>query len=340
MKSRAKPVRTDVLRLRLQRVIKENRMYRTIYHNQMALFSPKGRNGEPLEDGLPESLRIHEKDEKQKKRINRLQKQYQDTLELLEGMTEEKRRLEFEQDRLRQQLASHGITPVILTNYEYLIALQTDELRILRKYCGKKQLILLDHQFCVFLMEHLCIPSALHLFLFRKYNLFIHPSVLKPIGRIQSPKSRSILSESPTNPRMLEMKQFQYPESCNNECLLVTDTAFPDIVGSVSFVEFWESLMLGYSNKQRLFRLMTENDEIAYETVKQMVCDFLRTHHQAISSIHDVEETDFLCEEELCCHCCIYITTVAAAILFDLTGLTSTKIRRSQILSSNLVGES
>lgn len=104
MKSRAKPVRTDVLRLRLQRVIKENRMYRTIYHNQMALFSPKGRNGEPLEDGLPESLRIHEKDEKQKKRINRLQKQYQDTLELLEGMTEEKRRLEFEQDRLRQQL--------------------------------------------------------------------------------------------------------------------------------------------------------------------------------------------------------------------------------------------
>jgi len=139
---------------------------------------------------------------------------------------------------------------------------------------------------------------------------------------------------------MLEMKQFQYPESCNNECLLVTDTAFPDIVGSVSFVEFWESLMLGYSNKQRLFRLMTENDEIAYETVKQMVCDFLRTHHQAISSIHDVEETDFLCEEELCCHCCIYITTVAAAILFDLTGLTSTKIRRSQILSSNLVGES
>lgn len=170
----------------------------------MALFSPKGRNGEPLEDGLPESLRIHEKDEKQKKRINRLQKQYQDTLELLEGMTEEKRRLEFEQDRLRQQLASHGITPVILTNYEYLIALQTDELRILRKYCGKKQLIMLDHQFCVFLMEHLCIPSALHLFLFRKYNLFIHPSVLKPIGRIQSPKSRSILSESPTNPECLK----------------------------------------------------------------------------------------------------------------------------------------
>lgn len=339
IKCRAKPVRTDVLRLRLQRVIKENRMYRTIYHNQIALFPPKGRNGEPMEEGLPESLRFQEKDEKLKKRGHKLQKQYQDAMKILEGVREKNRRLLFEQDRFRQQLSKHGVSPAILTNYEYLDSLQMDELVSINKYCGERQLLMLNNQFCTFLKEQLCIPSALHPFLFRKYDLFIHPSASKSIRRIQSQKTRFFLSESPTNPRMLETIQFQYSELCNNECLLVADKAIPEVVGSASFVEFWKGLMLGYSDKQRLFRLMTEKDTIEYETVKQMVCDFLRTHHRAIESIHEVEETDFLCEEGLCCHCCIYITTVAAAILFDLTGLTSTMIRRSQIMSSNLVRE-
>lgn len=117
----------------------------------------------------------------------------------------------------------------------------------------------------------------------------------------------------------------------------LSDTWTTEVVEKQSFLEFWRGCLLGYSDRQRLYQILCEEESVKYESLKQLVCDFLFLHQEAVQAIHDTEESDAVRMDRLCHHCCVYVTTVAAAILFDLNGFSNTAINRRDLLSSNLV---
>ena len=92
---------------------------------------------------------------------------------------------------------------------------------------------------------------------------------------------------------------------------------------------------MGYDERERLFQSLCDGDEISYFSIKQMVCDFLYWNQEVRSAIHGNENQNAE-ELSICCHYCIYITTVSVAVLFNLTGLTSLSISKRDVLHSNL----
>ena len=75
-----------------------------------------------------------------------------------------------------------------------------------------------------------------------------------------------------------------------------------------------------------------------YRDLKQMVCDFLYWSESAYDNIHESQATKVPDRTRLCVHACLYITTVAIAILYELNGLTSLLVQRRDMRNSNLVG--
>ena len=136
---------------------------------------------------------------------------------------------------------------------------------------------------------------------------------------------------------------FHYPEPCCNETLLVPPwqlgaSCTTTSIEASSFTAFWKETMLGRDGKERLFATLARDGCVHYRDLKQMVCDFLYWSESAYDNIHESQATKVPDRTRLCVHACLYITTVAIAILYELNGLTSLLVQRRDMRNSNLVG--
>lgn len=136
---------------------------------------------------------------------------------------------------------------------------------------------------------------------------------------------------------------FHYPEPCCNETLLVPPwqlgaSCTTTSIEKSSFTAFWKETMLGRDGKERLFATLARDGCVHYQDLKQMVCDFLYWSESAYDNIHESQATKVPDRTRLCVHACLYITTVAIAILYELNGLTSLLVQRRDMRNSNLVG--
>lgn len=396
-----KPIELEVLRVRLQRVIKENQVYRSLYRNHMALLPDS--DARPTES-LPESLRRREEAETEALRrkeesgaeewqlqLHHLQEQLQEREESLSVSRERVRYLQYAVNRLREAMSAHSIQPPILTEYDYYRLLQRRELDGLRGLFGERLLVTVDDECLSSFCDQVDLPLSLLPSLLR--NFF---SLAYPLGSSRE-RERSVCEkrwvlESPSNPVKAQSQPvFAYLDgSCSvcedgngsvyadETCSVYADetySVYADETCSVNEVfsscvdslptvlqldvleDWWNSFLRGYSPKRRLYRLVGDGGVVTYVHLKRMVCDYLLTHPKTVRRIHDMNQhgeenvstcalselgRDGLCWAEvpstLCCHCSVYVITVAAAILFDLTGYLSSTVHFRQLSESRLVG--
>ena len=90
--------------------------------------------------------------------------------------------------------------------------------------------------------------------------------------------------------------------------------------------------MIGIQLKERLFQLLHDGDYVSLVQLKQMVYDFIKWRPDVRKAINPKASKEVLCRE-----CCQYVSTVAIAILFDLTGLMSLYATSRDFQRSNLV---
>ena len=188
---RIKPVSNDVLRLRVQRVIRENQLYRQTYHNLVAMLPSKGSSTEVM--GKKESQKSTEK---LRKRIHRLQQRLNDSEKELETIHQQQQLLQFQQTLLRKQLTSNHLLPVICTQHAFLNSFQQHEVEDLKSLFGESATIHIDslnNKISIFLSTKLEIPTILHQSIFRRYLSFIDPNrVDRPKQEVNVKKSCSL----------------------------------------------------------------------------------------------------------------------------------------------------
>lgn len=392
-----------MLRLRLRRVVKENQIYRSIYHSQVALIPSSAvcLDLETANVGCDVAAEPpHSSVAKLRRRNHSLKKQLGQLAEENGQLREHNAQVRFMYAQLLREAAVHAIVPHIVMRDACLRCEQAGELlRIARFFRGSDstQCTSAKDAFSVFLSSELHVPPILHLSLLRQYQRYCRlccepsavvgvswegrqvaervggdlpcdsqpnrdkevcdnqPRIEEAMGddlyteeamgdelRTEEPSSNDhSLTETPINTP--SHTHFHYPEPCCNETLLVPPcqldaSCTTTTVEGSSFAAFWQETMLGRDGKERLFATLARDGCVHYRDLKQMVCDFLYWSESAYDNIHESQATKVPDRTRLCVHACLYITTVAIAILYELNGLTSLLVQRRDMHNSNLVG--
>lgn len=374
--------------------MKENQIYRSIYHSQVALI-PSSAVCLDLEtanvgcDVAAEPL--HSSIAKLRRRNHSLKKQLGQLAEENGQLREHNAQVRFMYAQLLREAAEHTIVPHIVMRDACLRCEQAGELlRIARFFRGSDstQCASAKDAFSVFLSSELHVPPILHLSLFRQYQryccLYHEPTAVEDVSwdgqRVAErvacdlPCGSQFLTEERMNDRQSRTEKavsdelrtekapsndhsrpetsrnnsshtthFHYPEPCCNETLLVPPwqlgaSCTTTSIEASSFTAFWKETMLGRDGKERLFATLARDGCVHYRDLKQMVCDFLYWSESAYDNIHESQATKVPDRTRLCVHACLYITTVAIAILYELNGLTSLLVQRRDMRNSNLVG--
>lgn len=374
--------------------MKENQIYRSIYHSQVALI-PSSAVCLDLEtanvgcDVAAEPL--HSSIAKLRRRNHSLKKQLGQLAEENGQLREHNAQVRFMYAQLLREAAEHTIVPHIVMRDACLRCEQAGELlRIARFFRGSDstQCASAKDAFSVFLSSELHVPPILHLSLFRQYQryccLYHEPTAVEGVSRdgqrvaervaCDLPCGSQFLTEERMNDRQSRTEKavsdelrtekapsndhsrpetsrnnsshtthFHYPEPCCNETLLVPPwqlgaSCTTTSIEASSFTAFWKETMLGRDGKERLFATLARDGCVHYRDLKQMVCDFLYWSESAYDNIHESQATKVPDRTRLCVHACLYITTVAIAILYELNGLTSLLVQRRDMHNSNLVG--
>ena len=271
-------------------------------------------------------------DKKWRKKIHRLQLQLQQTMEELSFYKKECQRLQFENRSLKKQLITYSTIPQIPLKYDYLFTIQQSQLQIIDTIFQHNQYLFCEDSkdlFSQILINKLEIPSILHLSILRKYYLHNHcePTFFFDPSSYKSKKDQG---------------SFQSKSSqCSNHLLFLPPSELERglnicVVEHQSFSDWWKLTFLGYDNKERLFQSLCMRDMVTFECIKQMICDFLYWNIDIQAAVHDAFLAPSSNEFIMCCHHCIYITTVATAILFNLTGLVSKYVGKREFMHSNL----
>ena len=298
--------------------------------------------------------------------MEKLKKQMKDAQDQLVDMKGTLQQLQFERDCMRRQLAKVGLLPPIISSFAYLTSTQFSELERIEEFFKKRDSIHLENasereEWGLFLRSTLGIPSSLH-------NSFVQKCVAyeriqtnatnfvadekrgleylsPPLRQRHTWRETSARLEQPHSViyRTRRSSSFFLNKVCCNT-LLRTGCQSPKTIKKTSMISFWKDRMLGRSEKQRLFTILVDGangangEGIKYITIKQIICDYLHDHPDSMQSIHQMEGLPYTeWNDQLCCHCCVYVTTVSAAILFDLTGLMSTFIRQRDVVFSDFV---
>ena len=394
--------------------MKENQIYRSIYHSQVALI-PSSAVCLDLEtanvgcDVAAEPL--HSSIAKLRRRNHSLKKQLGQLAEENDQLREHNAQVRFMYAQLLREAVEHAIVPHIVMRDACLRCEQAGELlRIARFFRGSDstQCASAKDAFSVFLSSELHVPPILHLSLFRQYQryccLYHEPTAVEDVSwdgqRVAErvacdlPCGSQFLTEERMNDRQSRTEEavsdelrtekavsdelrtekavsdelrtekapsndhsrpetsrnnsshtthFHYPEPCCNETLLVPPwqlgaSCTTTSIEASSFTAFWKETMLGRDGKERLFATLARDGCVHYRDLKQMVCDFLYWSESAYDNIHESQATKVPDRTRLCVHACLYITTVAIAILYELNGLTSLLVQRRDMHNSNLVG--
>ena len=295
--------------------------------------------------------------------MEKLKKQVKDVRDQLVNMKGTLQRLQFERNCMRRQLAEAGLLPPIISSFAYLTSTQLSELKHIEEFFQQRDSIHLENasereEWGLFLRSTLGIPSSLHNSLVRKCVAYERIQMTasnfvadeeremeyypRPSRQGHVWKETSSWLEQPRTViyRTRRSSSFFLNRVCCNT-LLKPSYLSPKTITKTLFISFWKDRMLGRSEKQRLFTLLadgTNGERIKYITIKQIICDYLHDHPDIIQSIHQLEGLPYTeWTDRLCCHCCVYVTTVSAAILFDLTGLMSTFIRQRDVVFSDFV---
>ena len=375
-------------------MVKENQIYRSIYHSQVALI-PSSAVCLDLEtanvgcDVAAEPL--HSSIAKLRRRNHSLKKQLGQLAEENGQLREHNAQVRFMYAQLLREAAGHAIVPHIVMRDACLRCEQAGELlRIARFFRGSDntQCASAKDAFSVFLSSELHVPPILHLSLFRQYQryccLYHEPTAVEDVSwdgqRVAErvacdlPCDSQVHTEERMNDRQSRTEEavgdelrtekapsndhsrpetsrnnsshtthFHYPEPCCNETLLVPPwqlgaSCTTTSIEASSFTAFWKETMLGRDGKERLFATLARDGCVHYRDLKQMVCDFLYWSESAYDNIHESQATKVPDRTRLCVHACLYITTVAIAILYELNGLTSLLVQRRDMRNSNLVG--
>ena len=348
-------------------MIAENQSYRSLYHQQLASI--------PVYDHSisPGQFSFHEVERKQsnitKKKVigmEKLKKQMKDVEDQLINTKETLHRLRFERNCMKKQLAEAGILPPIILSSVYLTYIQLPELERIEEFFQQRNSIHLEktserEEWRVFLQSTLGIPSSLHNSLVQKciaYESNPESSCNSITGEkrrmeyypvpsfhehVQADISFQLKQHHIAINRVRRSSSSFLNKVCCNTLLRIGNLPHKTI-SKTSMISFWKDKMLGRSAKERLFILLTDGINeadgvnVKYIAIKQIISDYLHDHPESIKSIHQLEGLPYTqWNDKLCCHCCVYITTVSAAILFDLTGFMSTMIKQRDIVFSNLV---
>ena len=389
-----------MLRLRLRRVVKENQIYRSIYHSQVALIPSSAvcLDLETANVGCDVAAEPpHSSVAKLRRRNHSLKKQLGQLAEENGQLREHNAQVRFMYAQLLREATVHAIVPHIVMRDACLRCEQAGELlRVARFFRGSDstQCTSAKDAFSVFLSSELHVPPILHLSLLRQYQRYCRlcrePSAVAGVswkgrqvaervgGDSQPNRDKEVCDNQPRTEEAMgdelrteeamgdELRTeepssndpshpetprntpshttpFHYPEPCCNETLLVppcqldASCTTTSVEGS-SFAAFWQETMLGRDGKERLFATLARDGCVHYRDLKQMVCDFLYWSESAYDNIHESQATKVPDRTRLCVHACLYITTVAIAILYELNGLTSLLVQRRDMHNSNLVG--
>lgn len=374
--------------------MKENQIYRSIYHSQVALIPSSAvcLDLETANVGCDVAAEPpHSSIAKLRRRNHSLKKQLGQLAEENGQLREHNAQVRFMYAQLLREAAEHAIVPHIVMRDACLRCEQAGELlRIARFFRGSDstQCASAKDAFSVFLSSELHVPPILHLSLFRQYQryccLYHEPTAVEGVSRdgqrvaervaCDLPCGSQFLTEERMNDRQSRTEKavsdelrtekapsndhsrpetsrnnsshtthFHYPEPCCNETLLVPPwqlgaSCTTTSIEASSFTAFWKETMLGRDGKERLFATLARDGCVHYRDLKQMVCDFLYWSESAYDNIHESQATKVPDRTRLCVHACLYITTVAIAILYELNGLTSLLVQRRDMHNSNLVG--
>lgn len=373
-----KPVALEVLRAHLQRIVKENQVFRSLYHSHLALLPGSGGYSAEL---LPESLRRKEEEETEALRrmeetealrrmeeaettgrtkesgveewqlqLHHLQEQLQESEENVDASRERICYLQYSVNRLRKTMSTHSIQPPILMEYDYYRLLQRKELDELRSLFGKRLLVMADDErLSSFFCDQAALPLSLLPSLLRNYASLAYPLEASGTQR-RSTETKGRTLESPTNPVGEQPpSMFPFSKCCVDEVLSMC-AAVPTVLRLDVFEDYWDSFLCGYSPKQRLYRLLGDGGVVTYIHLKRLVCDYLLMHPKTVQVIHEMNPHGNACALDpsgfdnithptsFCRFCSVYVITVAAAILFDLTGCISSVVYPRQLNESRLVG--
>ena len=384
--------------------MKENQIYRSIYHSQVALIPSSAvcLDLETANVGCDVAAEPpHSSIAKLRRRNHSLKKQLGQLAEENGQLREHNAQVRFMYAQLLREAAEHAIVPHIVMRDACLRCEQAGELlRIARFFRGSDstQCASAKDAFSVFLSSELHVPPILHLSLLRQYQRYCRlchePTAVESVSwdgqRVAErvacdlPCGSQFLTEERMNDRQSRTEEavsdelrteeavsdelrtekapsndpsrpetsrnnpshtthFHYPEPCCNETLLVPPwqlgaSCTTTSIEASSFTAFWQETMLGRDGKERLFATLARDGCVYYQDLKQMVCDFLYWSESAYDNIHESQATKVPDRTRLCVHACLYITTVAIAILYELNGLTSLLVQRRDMRNSNLVG--
>ena len=236
-----KPVSYDMLRLRMERVIQENKTYRTIYHNQLAQF-PLSSVSLPIED---QSVYSHEQQsqgyEKIRKKNHQLKQQNQELLEEKEEFIIQIAELQYEIRSLRKLLAQKQILPPILLHSSFLANQQQQEIEEINRFFGNTNLQVYENGLLKELLLQFKIPSILHYSLLRDYYNFIHYH-----DKIE-------FSNTICNTALIDSIEKEY-----------------FVIEKQSFQQYWISHWIGKSTKDRIVHFLPD-----YQHIKQVIADYL-----------------------------------------------------------------
>ena len=234
--------------------------------------------------------------------------------------------------------------------YDYYRLLQRKELDELRSLFGKRLLVMADDErLSSFFCDQAALPLSLLPSLLRNYASLAYP--LEASGtQKRSTETKGRTLESPTNPVGEQPPSvFPFSKCCVDEVLSMC-AAVPTVLRLDVFEDYWDSFLCGYSPKQRLYRLLGDGGVVTYIHLKRLVCDYLLMHPKTVQVIHEMNPHGNACALDpsgfdnithptsFCRFCSVYVITVAAAILFDLTGCISSVVYPRQLNESRLVG--
>lgn len=347
----------DILRLRLQRVISENQSYRSLYHQQLASISISSDDRSMY---WRSEISSFKRKEKELQKIDRLKTQVRHVQAQLAEATRSLHQMQYEQDCMRRQLASVGLVPSIISLRGYLMHAQSTELTSIQQFAQLYDQLDLSNpsdqkEWKGFLQSTMRLPSCLHpLFVYNyteyaelRGHCLVEKFTICPIHSSSSFSSSSFtdicqrtkerwLGKISNEVQRARTLYSSNPMCCNEMKRMNPPSNQPLFTNALA--SFWKDRMIGKSDGQRLFTLLQTGRITHYDMIKQVVFDYLQDHPDVIQEIHQLEDLPYEeCHPILCCHCCVYITTVASALLFDLTGLMSTITQQRQVCASELV---
>ena len=237
-----KPVSYDMLRLRMERVIQENKTYRTIYHSQLAQF-PLSSVSFPIED---QSIHSNEQQtqgyEKIHKKNHQLKQQNQELLEEKEEFLIQIAELQYEIRSLRKILAQKQILPPILLHSSFLAnQQQQQEIKEISRYFGKTNLQVYDNGILKEMLLQFKIPSIIHYSLLRDYYNFIHYHY-----------------------------KIEFSNTICNNALVDSIEKESFVIEKQSFQHYWISHWIGKTTKERIVHFLPD-----YLHIKQVIADYL-----------------------------------------------------------------